>query len=119
MNSELFNILSNSNKDIDNQKLMDYLHNKLSDGEKHEIEKLMADSQFMNDAMEGLENIKDKTKLQGYVDQLNEELRIQLEKKKLRRNKNRLPEFSWIYLAIVLILLLSIVAYLVIRQFLH
>ncbi len=39
MDDDLLNILSNSNKDIDNQKLMDYLSDKLSAEEKHEFEK--------------------------------------------------------------------------------
>ena len=44
MNKDLLNILSNSNKDIDNQQLMDYLSGKLSDEQMHEIERSMADS---------------------------------------------------------------------------
>jgi len=119
MNPEFFNIISHSNKDIDPQKLMDYLNNKLSDTEKHEIEKLMAESSLINDAVEGLEHIKDKGKLQAYVDQLNKELHNHLQKKKLRREKKRLPEYSWIYFAIILILLLCIIAYMVIRQSIH
>ena len=39
MNDDLLNILSGSNKDIDNQKLMDYISNKLSAEQKHEFEK--------------------------------------------------------------------------------
>ena len=58
MNDELLNILSNSNKDIDNQKLMDYLSGKLSADEKHDFEKALVDSEMMNDAVEGLEKIK-------------------------------------------------------------
>ena len=38
MNNDLLNILSNSNKDIDNQKLMDYVAGKLTEQEKHEVE---------------------------------------------------------------------------------
>ena len=60
MDEDLLNILSNSNKDIDNQKLMDYLSGKLSEGEKHEIEKEMMDSEMMNDVLEGLEKFKNK-----------------------------------------------------------
>lgn len=119
MNPDLFNILSNSNKDIDNQKLMDYLNNKLSAPEKQELEKLMAGSSFTNDALEGLQHIKDKNKLQAYVDQLNKELHNHLQKKKLRREKKRLPEYSWIYFTIVFILVLCIAGYIIIRQFLH
>jgi hypothetical protein len=118
MSNELFNILSHSNKDIDNQKLMDYISGKLSDQEKHEVEKLMADNDLLNDAIEGLSNMKDKNKLQAYVDQLNRSLHNQLEEKKARREKKRLQEYPWIYFAIVLILLLCIIAFLIIRQFL-
>ena len=53
--SDLLNILSNSNKDIDNQKLMDYLAGKLSAQEKHDFEKQMAESAMVNDAVEGLQ----------------------------------------------------------------
>jgi anti-sigma factor RsiW len=119
MSNELFNILSHSNKDIDNQKLMDYISGKLSEQEKHEVEELMADNELMNDAIEGLSNMKDKVNLQAYVDQLNQGLHKQLEEKKIRREKKRLQEYPWIYFTIVLILLLCIAAFLIIRQFLH
>ena len=52
MNDDLLNILSNSNKDIDNQRLMDYLSGKLTEKERHEVEKMMAGDDFMNDAVE-------------------------------------------------------------------
>lgn len=60
MNHDLLNILSNSNKDIDNQKLMDYLAGKLSEAEKHEVERWMADNDFADEAMEGLEQFSNK-----------------------------------------------------------
>jgi hypothetical protein len=51
MKNELIKILSDSNKDIDNQKLMDYLSDKLSAEEIHEMEKLMVNSPLVNDAV--------------------------------------------------------------------
>jgi anti-sigma factor RsiW len=118
MNNDLLNILSNSNKDIDNQQLMDYLSGKLSAAEKHEVEESMADSNFMNDAVEGLQNIPDQKDIQLYVGQLNSALQKNLQKKKQRRLKRRLKESPWGYFAALLILLLCIVAYLVVRKFL-
>jgi anti-sigma factor RsiW len=118
MNNDLLNILSNSNKDIDNQQLMDYLSGKLSAAEKHEVEKSMADSDFMNDAVEGLQNIPDQEDVQRYVGQLNSDLQKSLQKKKQRRLKRRLKENPWGYFAVLLILLLCIIAYLVVRKFL-
>ena len=119
MSNDLLNILTNSNKDIDNQKLMDYVSGKLSGKEKHEIEKLIIDSEFLNDAVEGLGNIQDKQKLQEYIEQLNKGLRNHLEKKKMRREKRRIKEYPWIYFTIALILLLCVIGYFVIRQYLR
>ena len=116
MNNELKNILSNSNKDIDNQKLMDYLSGKLSAEEKHEIEKQMADSDFMNDAMEGLEEVKNKKDLALFVEQLNTNLHKQLDKKKKRKQKRALKDQPWLYLTIVLLLLLIIICFIVIKK---
>jgi len=119
MDDKLLNILSNSNKDIDNQKLMDYLSGKLSADEKHEVEKQMADSDFMNDALEGLEDVKNKKELTFFVEQLNADLHKQLEKKKLKKQKRSIKEQPWLYLAIILLLLLSIISFIVIKKYLE
>ncbi len=119
MDDKLLNILSNSNKDIDNQKLMDYLSGKLSADEKHEVEKQMADSDFMNDAVEGLEDVKNKKNLTFFVEQLNSDLQKQLEKKKKRKKKRALKDQPWLYLAIILLLLLSIISFIVIKKYLE
>ena len=93
MSDELLNILSNSNKDIDNQKLMDYLSDKLSADEKHDFEKTLIDSEMMNDAVEGLEKFKNKKDVSAFVEQLNTNLKKQLEKKKSKKEKRRLKIF--------------------------
>jgi anti-sigma factor RsiW len=116
MDDKLFNILSNSNKDIDNQKLMDYLSGKLSAEEKYEIEKQMADSDFMNDAVEGLEEVKNKKDISSFVEQLNTNLHKQLDKKKKRKLKRRLKDQPWLYLAIVILLLLIVICFIVIKR---
>jgi len=118
MDDKLLNILSNSNKDIDNQKLMDYLSAKLSAEEKHEIEKQMADSDFVNDAVEGLEEVKNKKDLSLFVEQLNTNLHKQLDKKKKRKQKRALKDQPWLYLTIVLLLLLIIICFIVIKKYL-
>ncbi|MGZ8538611.1 MAG: hypothetical protein ACXWV9_10135 [Flavisolibacter sp.] len=116
MSNELLNILSNSNKDIDNQKLMDYVSGRLTGNEKHEVEQWMVDNNFENEALEGLQNIKDQKHLEAYVDHLNKELNQYLKNKKLRRDRRKLKEIPWSYLAIVLILLFIIIAYFIIQR---
>lgn len=116
MSNELKDILSNSNKDIDNQKLMDYLSGKLSAEEKHDIEKEMSDSDFVNDAVEGLENMKNKKDLTFFIDQMNTDLQKQLNKKKSRKQKRKLKDQPWLYFAIVLILFIIIICFVVIKK---
>ena len=116
MKNELVNILSYSNKDIDNQKLMDYLSDKLSGEEKHEMEKLMTDSPLVNDAIEGLQQFENKKKLLAFAEQLNTDLHKQLEKKKQRKQKLKLKEQPWLYIAIILILTLLIIGFIVITN---
>ncbi len=113
---ELKDILSNSNKDIDNQKLMDYLSGKLSAEEKHDVEKEMSGSDFMNDAIEGLEEIKNKKNLTFFVEQMNADLHKQLSKKKTRKLKRKLKDQPWLYFAIVLILLIIIICFVIIKK---
>ncbi|HYC28503.1 MAG TPA: hypothetical protein VEB42_06795 [Chitinophagaceae bacterium] len=116
MPNDLLNILSNSNKDIDNQKLMDYLSGKLSKQEEHEIEKEMAGSEMVSDAVEGLKAMKDQQAIQSYVEQLNKNLHKQLQQKKARRQKRKLRDEPYIYLAIVLVLALIVMAYYVLHK---
>lgn len=116
MNNDLLNILSNSNKDIDNQKLMDYLSGKLSEQEKHEVEKWMVDNEFENEAVEGLQQLSGNKKLDGYVDQLNKELHQYIRQKKDRREKRQIGNSLWVYVAIVFILVIIIIAWMVISK---
>jgi ferric-dicitrate binding protein FerR (iron transport regulator) len=119
MNNDLLNILSNSNKDIDNQKLMDYLSGKLSEQEKHEVEEWMVDNEFENEALEGLQQLAGKKNLEGYVDQLNKELHQYIRDKKSRREKRKIDNSFWVYTAIVFILLVIILAWMVISRLHH
>jgi anti-sigma factor RsiW len=115
MSDDLLNILSNSNKDINNQKLMDYLSGKLSADEKHDFEKDLVDSEMMNDAVEGLEKFKNKD-VSALVEQLNTNLHKQLEKKKSKKLKRQIRDLPWLYLSIILILIIILISFLVIKK---
>lgn len=119
MSDELKNILTNLNKDIEQEKLLEYLNKSLSAETAHDVEKQMADDEFLNDAMEGLENIGNKKDLPRYVEQLNQKLHKQLDKKKSRRDKRKLKDQPWIFYTIVLLLLLMVISFILIKKYLH
>ena len=117
MSKDLKDILANLNKDIEQEKLLDYLNKNLSAAEAHEVEKQMADDEFMNDAMEGLENFKNKKDVSLMVQQLNSKMKKQTAKKKARKEKRKLKDQPWLYITIVTLLILVIVAYIVIKKY--
>ncbi|MEY2917275.1 MAG: hypothetical protein RIS73_989 [Bacteroidota bacterium] len=116
MSDDLKNILNNSNKDIDNQKLMDYLSQQLSKQDSHELEKMMADDEFMNDAVEGLEQFSNVKKLPLSVEQLNRTLQKQISKKKNRKEKRKIKDQPWVYFAIVLLLIVAIICFVIVKK---
>ena len=116
MSDELKNILSNLNKDIEQEKLLQYLNEHLSDAEQHELEKQMNEDAFMNDAIEGLQEVKNKKAIPDYVQELNSGLKKQIQKNKQRRHtKGILPQY-WNYISIVVLLALAVIAWFIIRK---
>ena len=119
MSDNLKNILSNLSTEVDQETLMKYLQGKLSEEQKNEVEKNMLAGNFEDDALEGLQQIKNKENLSALVDQLNRGLQKKLEKKKKRRERLRFKNQPWIFIAVVLILLLIVVSYFVIHRLLQ
>ncbi len=113
MNKELLDILSEA-KGTDQQKLLDYLQGNLSEEERHEIEKLLLDSDFDSDAAEGLEQVSDKTKLPVVMNELNRQLVKKLAKR--RRKSNRPINLMVPVVTTIIILLLVLMFYLYIRS---
>lgn len=116
MAGNLKDILSHLSTDIDQETLLLYLQDKLSEEKKHEVEKQLLENEFANDAMEGLQEIRDKQQIAYMVEMLNRDLKKKTEKKKQRREKMKLPDQSWLYISIIIIILLIVISYLVIHK---
>ena len=116
MADNLKDILSHLSTDIDQETLLLYLQDKLSEEKKHEVEKQLLENEFASDAVEGLQEFKDKQQIAYMVDMLNRDLKKKTEKKKKRREKLKLPDQTWLYIAIVIVILLIIISYIVIHR---
>ena len=119
MSEDLKDILSNLNPEVDQETLLRYLQDRLSESEKHEVEKGMMDSDFDADALEGLQGMQDKRKLNFMLEQLNADLKKKTEKKKRFRQKLELKLDPSVIISIVIILLLAVSSYLVIHRLLQ
>jgi hypothetical protein len=107
------NIL-NSEEELSDEQLMNYLKGYLSHEDAHDIEEKMIDDSFINDAIEGLQQFSSNRKLDDYVRQLNHHLHQQIIEQKQRNYKRRLKDIPWIIQAIIIVLLLCMLAYVVI-----
>ena len=119
MSEEYKDILSHLSVEVDQETLLLYLQGKLSGEKKHEVEKKLMENEFADDAMEGLQQFKDKQQLNYTVEMLNRDLKKKLEKKKQRREKMRIKDQPWIYIAILIFILLIVLSYIVIQRLLQ
>lgn len=111
---ELFNIW-NADDELNEDELMNYVKGKSSEGEKHAMEKKMADSSFVNDAVEGLQDFSSPEKINTYVQQVNQELHKYLHEKKSARKKT-VTNLSWQIIAVITIIVLCILGYIIIEM---
>ena len=112
-------ILSSLSTEVDQETLLLYLQGKLSEEKKHEVEKKILNNEFADDAMEGLQQFRNKHDLSVLVEQLNRDLHNKLEKKKISRFKLEIKNESLIYFAVVIIILLIVISYYVIHKYLQ
>ncbi|KAA5532202.1 hypothetical protein F0919_15485 [Taibaiella lutea] len=93
---------------IDENQLLAYLEGRLSSEEQHRLEEVLESDPFLNDAVEGLAEIKDKEQLKQIAAQINQQLRRQIKNRKAhRKSRTRLTEhWGWLYVLIVLGLVL-------------
>ncbi len=110
------NILPNGGPDrgrLSEERLMAWLNGTLSPEEQHEVEQWLADEGMEGDAMEGLKAIG-HNEARHSVDRLNHDLRKNLLSKKRKRKALKTDHYTWV--AIAIILLLAVVAYIAIRK---
>jgi predicted secreted protein len=116
MSENYKDILSNLNTEVDQELLLQYLQGKLSEEQKHEVEKQLAQGDFEDDALEGLQEFKDVAQLQYMAEMLNRDLKKKTTKKKNRREKMKIKDQPWLWVSILILFLLVALCYIVIRR---
>jgi hypothetical protein len=117
MKENLKDILSNLNPDIDQDTLLLYLQGKLTPEKQHQLEKQILEGDFESEALDGLQNIKDKKQIAILLEQLNHDLKKKTAKRKQRRQKLELKKDPWLWITLLIILLLIVISYVVIHRY--
>ena len=115
MTEEKNDMFSSGSGAPDDKKLLEFLNGSLPEAEKNQLESQVPENPFLQDAVEGLETIGDKTGLHKVVHHLNQQLHQQLYPKKTRKIKRDARFGEWIYWAILIVLLLAITGFLMLR----
>ncbi len=113
-----WNDILKNDEELNEQELIKYLEGNPSAEERYAIEKQMAESDFMNDAVEGLQQFHHPTKLIALRDQLNKQLRIETGKKAKRAKRAKINDQQWLAIAVLAILALCVLGYLLIHFYL-
>lgn len=97
--------------ELSEEQLRAYLDGKLSGEELLAVEKIISESSFSREAIEGLKNISSPNRLDQMVQQLNENMHAHLSKTKERRRKRKIPNLYWAVLAIIIIIAVCFLGY--------
>jgi len=110
--AEWKDILSGKEEKLSDEDLLRFLDENISEEEKNILEK-KATGSFEGDAIDGLQQIKDKARLHNHLNQLNRKLPQLLRHKKYRPERNGIKDLQWIILAIIILLFLCIMTYMI------
>lgn len=112
--SEWKNILP-TQREFTEEELLEYLHGSASDELRFDIERQMAESPFLDDALEGLQKVKNMASLPALQEQFNKQIKSATKTQVKRRHKRKIADQQWLIVAVLGILLLSIAGYLLIH----
>jgi hypothetical protein len=107
----------NHDDELSSEELLRYLQGNATEEERFAIENQMADSEFISEAVEGLQNFKDPAQVTEYVEQLNRQLQKHTAKKISKKKKRKLKEQNWLVIAILSILALCIAGFFIVYFF--
>lgn len=103
---------------LTDEDLLKYLLENMSEEEKYSFEKKVT-GPFESDALDGLQQIKDKARLHKNVHQLHQKLPQLLLSRKQRLEKRKLKDFQWIIYTITILLILCIITFIMIIKTHH
>ena len=116
MRKGLLNILEPGKDPVKDQQIIDYLEGKLDAEAQHNVEEQELEDELFLDAMEGLQSVEDKSRLEMIARDMNKALQAKLIIKKNKRSEQRKwKDQKWITVSIVTLLLLLFISFLVVK----
>ncbi len=100
---------------IDDRLLLDYLEGAMPYEQQRELEELLDEDPFLNDAIEGLSELKNKDQLKAIAEQINHKLRRRINLRRKERRQRRVFQGQWGWIFTFILVLLILVCWVVYR----
>lgn len=112
--SELNNIWDNGQGELSEEMLKKYIEGKLTPEQQYEVEQYLSEDSLEADAIEGLKSV-DSNDARELTARINYKLQHELKTKKYRNN-NLFGDNKWTWVAILIVLLLTILGYWLVKM---
>lgn len=112
MQDELKNILTDAQGNISEEELLRYLRQQLGKNDERHVEQRLVDEDFDSEAVDGLQQLENKEKIEMIVDGLNRDLRKRTQKKIYRKSIRRVKPEWWLYFSVLILLILVVIIFL-------
>ncbi len=103
--------------DLTPEQVKAYLEGRLQGDALAQVERIIHDSPFIADAIDGLKSLPTADHLDEVVNTLNKKLHQQLAQAKGKRQRRKIPSLYWSIIAVVLILLLCFLGYWIVSSY--
>ena len=112
---EDLNNIWNAEDELNEDQLLEYVNKKATDEAAYNLERKMADSAFVEDGVEGLQQFSSAEKINAYVQQINQDLHHKLTDKKAKK-KRGIQSLSWEIIAVLVVIILCLLGYAIITM---
>jgi uncharacterized protein with von Willebrand factor type A (vWA) domain len=119
MNERLKDILTHLNSEVDQDTLLRYLEGKLTPEKQQELEAQLLDTDFEAEALEGLQQLPNKSAIPDIVAGLNRDLRKKTARRRPRRLKADARLEPWLLITLITVLLLIVISFVIIWRLKH
>ena len=118
--SNLLNILQHKESPIENEQILDYLKGQLQHDVEHRLESAEQDDALIQDALDGLRMMDDKTRLDTLTRDINQHLQQRIaDQRSKRKEVTKWKDQPWILMAAITLILLIIISFVVLSRMHH
>ena len=118
--SNLLNILQHKEAPIENEQILDYLKGQLQHDVEHRLESAEQEDVLIKDALEGLQMMEDKTRLDKLSHDLNRHLQQRIAEQRTKRKEvTKWKDQPWILMAAITLILLILISFVVMSKLHH